>query len=159
VADIDNPGILVTDPLRLFRSADLVDLSLGDDGSGRRVSWPGLGVDRQRNQNRRGKQNSPCSVLHSVPPQYSGIRKRLARSSTRVNRYVDGPDCDVTLPSAMSCEPGKSRCRDSSVTAAIAIAALLMVSHATRDLRRPRRVRYSLHSDGLPSRRHTPSNG
>jgi hypothetical protein len=28
VADIDNLGILVTDPLRLFRGADLVDLAL-----------------------------------------------------------------------------------------------------------------------------------
>ena len=45
VADIDNLGILVTDPLRLFRGADPVDLSLGDDGSSRRVSRPGLGVD------------------------------------------------------------------------------------------------------------------
>ena len=62
VADIDNLGILVTDPLRLLRGADLVDLSLGDDGSGRRVSRPGLGVDRHRNQNRRCNQNFQCSV-------------------------------------------------------------------------------------------------
>ena len=65
VADIDNFGILVTDPLRLFRGADLVDLSLGDDGSIRRVSRPGLGVDRHRNQNRRRKQNFQCRGFHS----------------------------------------------------------------------------------------------
>ena len=69
VADIDNLGILVTDPLRLFRSADLVDLSLGDDGSRRRVSRPGLGVDHHRNQNRRRKQNFQCRVFHSVSPE------------------------------------------------------------------------------------------
>jgi hypothetical protein len=56
VADIDNLGVLVTGPLRLFRSADLVDLSFGNDGSGRRVSRPGLGVDRYRNQNRNRKE-------------------------------------------------------------------------------------------------------
>ena len=67
VADIDNLGILVTDPLRLFRGADPVDLSLGDDGSSRRVSRPGLGVGRHRNQNRSRKQNFPCSVFHRVP--------------------------------------------------------------------------------------------
>ena len=63
VTDIDNFGIFVTDPLRLFRGADLVDLSLGDDGSGRRVSRPGLGVDRHRNQNRRRMQNFQCRVF------------------------------------------------------------------------------------------------
>ena len=69
VADIDNLGILITDPLRLFRGADFVDLSLGDDGSSRRVSRPGLGVDRHGNQNRRREQNFQCSVFHSVPPE------------------------------------------------------------------------------------------
>ena len=69
VADIDNLGILVTDPLRLFRGADLVDLSLGDDSSGRRVSRPGLGVGRHRSQNRRRKQKFECRVFHSVSPE------------------------------------------------------------------------------------------
>ena len=50
VADIDNLGILVTNPLRLFGGADFVDFGLGDDGCGRRVSRPGLGVERRGNQ-------------------------------------------------------------------------------------------------------------
>src|SRR5207302_10586139 len=58
IADIDDPGVLVTGRLALFCGADLVDLRLGDDGSGRRVSRSGLRVDRQRNQNRRRKQDS-----------------------------------------------------------------------------------------------------
>src|SRR5271166_3522354 len=69
VADIDNLGVLITDPQRLFRGADLVDLSLGDDSSGRRVSRPGLGVGRDRSQHRRRKQNFKCSVFHSVSPE------------------------------------------------------------------------------------------
>ena len=44
VADIDNAGILVTGLLRLFRAADLVDLGLGDDGGGRRISGLGRAV-------------------------------------------------------------------------------------------------------------------
>src|SRR5271170_4722503 len=69
VADIDNLGILVTDPLSLFRGADLVDLSLGDDSGGRRVSRPRLAVSRHRSQNRRRKQNFKCWVSHSVSPE------------------------------------------------------------------------------------------
>jgi hypothetical protein len=94
VADIDNPGILVTGPLRLFRGADLVDLSLGDDGSGRRVSRPGLGVDRHRNQNRHHQRNCQCSALHSVllsHPKSSAMGDyctAAARSSEFVNCAV-----------------------------------------------------------------------
>src|SRR5262249_3849460 len=69
VADIDDPGVLVTGDLALFRGADLVDLRFGDDGSGRRVSRPGLRVDRQRNQNRRREQDFQRSVLHCLPPE------------------------------------------------------------------------------------------
>src|SRR5262245_22527295 len=47
IADIDDPGILVTGRLILFCGADLVDLRLGDDGSGRRVSRSRLGVHRR----------------------------------------------------------------------------------------------------------------
>jgi hypothetical protein len=38
VANIDNPGILVTGLRRLFRGADLVDFGFGDDGGSRGVS-------------------------------------------------------------------------------------------------------------------------
>jgi hypothetical protein len=70
VADVDHPGILVTGRLALHGGADFVDFSLGDDGSGRRISRPGLGVDRHRNQNRRRKQNFQSSVFHAVPPEH-----------------------------------------------------------------------------------------
>src|SRR5882672_6768544 len=86
IADIDDPGVLVTGRLVLFCGADLVDLRLGDDGSGRRVSRSGLRVDRQRNQNRRRKQDFQCSVLHSVPPEpkiahYAASRVSQGRKS------------------------------------------------------------------------------
>src|SRR5206468_9083406 len=87
VADIDNPGILVTGPLRLFRGADLVYLALGDDGSSRRVSRPGLGVDRHRNQNRSRKQNFQCSVFHCVPPEHVLAPQALLASITSSVSY------------------------------------------------------------------------
>jgi hypothetical protein len=105
VADIDNLGILVTDLLRLFRAADLVDLSLIDDGSGRRVSRPGLGVGRHRDQDRRRKQNFQCAVFHSVllngisilASRLRVVYSNLMQAIARANRVFPGKDCGIIV--------------------------------------------------------------
>ena len=62
--------------------SDYINLGLGNDGRGRRVSWPWLRVDRQRNQNRRGNQNLQCSAPHRVPPEHWSL-SALCASLTR----------------------------------------------------------------------------
>jgi hypothetical protein len=90
VADVDDPGILVTGRLAHFGGQDLVDLGLGDDGRGRRVSRSDLGVGRQRNQNRRRNQNSQCNVFHGAPLTRlsQGVYRRFGRDARRNFKIV-----------------------------------------------------------------------
>src|SRR5262245_22657603 len=88
VADIDNPGVLVTGVLALFGGADLVDLCLCNDGGSRGIPWPDLSVGRQRNQNRRREQNFRCHALHSVSPEQIFATRRVSSLPTSAKATV-----------------------------------------------------------------------